>query len=73
MNLLYSSLGLPETGINKKGRNVKEIYLRNSVRFPNLFVKLWTSIANNFLSSSFSEVEYHRESHLLDLGFVIFL
>ena len=40
MNLLYSSLGLPETGINKKGGNVKEIYLRNSVRFPNLFVKL---------------------------------
>ena len=74
MNLLYSSLGLPETGINKKGRNVKQkIYLRNSVRFPNLFVKLWTSIANNFLSSSFSEEEYHRESHLLDLGFVIFL
>ena len=40
LNLLYSSLGLPETGINKKGRSVKEIYLRNSVRFPNLFVKL---------------------------------
>ena len=47
MNLLYSSLGLPETGIIKKGRSVKEIYLRNSVRFPNLFVKLWTFIANN--------------------------
>ena len=45
--VLYSSLGLPETGINKKGRNVKEIYLRNSVRFPTLFVKLLTFIANN--------------------------
>ena len=30
-----------------KGRNVKEIYLRNSVRFPTLFVKLLTFIANN--------------------------
>ena len=47
INLLYSSLDLPETGINKKGRNVKEIYLRNSVRFPTLFVKLLTFIANN--------------------------
>ena len=38
--LTYSSLDLPETGIKKKRRSVEEIYLRNSVRFPNLFVKL---------------------------------